>query len=268
MINHNTLLLIVDPQNDFCNPQGALYVPGAEEDMSHLARFIDKNNDFISRIILTRDQHQVIDISHPAFWSNNEGAMPPPFTPVSLADLRSHKWIPLFFSDEVEHYLEQLELQGEMSHVIWPEHCLAGSWGAAFNDDVMNAVTTWARKGRFYSIVSKGQNPLTEHFGAIRANVVIAEDPGTEVNEMLVEELKQADTIIIAGEARSHCVANTLKQIMEQPSVKGEILLLTDCMSDVAGMGKVADPIYEEAVGRGIRFTDSASLYLERLYER
>lgn len=34
-------LLIIDPQNDFCSPDGSLYVHGAEQDMQRLADFID-----------------------------------------------------------------------------------------------------------------------------------------------------------------------------------------------------------------------------------
>ncbi len=259
MEDKNIVLLIVDPQNDFCSPEGALYVPGADEDMYRVAQFIENHNDSISQIILTRDEHQVIDISHPAFWSDDKGDMPEPFTAISLADFKSHKWMPVFMFDAVGYYLQQLESSGEMTHMVWPEHCLAGSWGAAFNDDVMDAVAAWARDGRFYSIVSKGQNPLTEHFGAIRANVMLPEDPGTQVNERLVGELAMADTIIIAGEARSHCVANTLKQIMEQPVIKGEIVLLDDCMSNVTGMENIANSIYDQALKRGVIFTDSVN---------
>ncbi len=95
---------------------------------------------------------------------------------------------------------------------------------------------------------------MTEHFGALRANVVLEDDPSTHVNQRLVFELAAADTIVIAGEARSHCVANTLKQIMEQPEIKGQIILLTDCMTSVAGFENVADEVYRLAQERGIIF--------------
>ncbi|MGV8826713.1 MAG: hypothetical protein ACWA6U_00205 [Breznakibacter sp.] len=254
MEENNYLLLIIDPQNDFCDPDGALYVPGAEEDMLRLSQFIQQNQDDISQIILTRDEHQVVDISHPAFWVNAEGDMPEPFTIISYQDVLDKKWFPVFMHDEVVDYLQALEQNNEMNHVVWPEHCLAGSWGAAFNDDVMDAVTDWARVGRFYTIVSKGQNPLTEHFGAIRANVELEEDPSTQINHRLVEELAMAPTIVLAGEARSHCVANTLKQIMEQPAIQGQIIVLTDCMSNVPGFENSADAIYQEAKARGVIF--------------
>ncbi len=45
-------LLIIDPQNDFCNPgdttesnKGSLYVDGAEKDMLRLANWIKQNKD-------------------------------------------------------------------------------------------------------------------------------------------------------------------------------------------------------------------------------
>ena len=254
MQENNFLLLIVDPQNDFCHPEGALYIPGADEDMARLSQFIVQNKDDISQIIITRDEHQVMDISHPAFWSNAEGVMPDPFTVITHRDVADKKWFPVSMYNEVVDYLQALEQNDEMKHVIWPEHCLAGSWGAAFNDDLMEAISGWAREGHFYSMVSKGQNPMTEHFGALRANVVLEDDPSTHVNQRLVFELAAADTIVIAGEARSHCVANTLKQIMEQPEIKGQIILLTDCMTSVAGFENVADEVYRLAQERGIIF--------------
>lgn len=258
MEENNYLLLVIDPQNDFCDPEGALYLPGAQEDMLRLAQFISQHQDEISQIIITRDEHQLIDISHPAFWFNEQGDMPSPFTPITHQDVVGKKWFPVFMAQEVIDYLEELERNGD-KHVVWPEHCLAGAWGAAFNDDVMDAVSDWARGGCFYTVVSKGQNPLVEHSGAIRANVVQQEDPSTQVNQRLVEELAMAQTIVVAGQARNHSVANTLKQMLEQPSIQGEIIVLTDCMSDLPGFGHCVDSIFEMACARGVKFVSTDS---------
>lgn len=260
---NNYILLIVDPQNDFCHPDGALYVPGAQEDMLRLAEFVIQNKQQISQIIITRDEHQVNDISHPSFWCNEFGEFPAPYTSISLQDVEQKRWYPLFMNDEVKQYLYDLEQSGEMAHVIWPEHCLAGSWGAAIDDNVMEAVADWARDGHFYTIVSKGQNPLTEHFGALRANVMRQDDSSTQVNHRLVSYLAEASHIIIAGEARSHCVANTLKQMMEQPAIQGQIILLSDCMSNVEGMEDVADSIYNKAIETGVQWVESSSFVFE-----
>jgi nicotinamidase/pyrazinamidase len=54
-------LLIIDPQYDFCNPKGNLYVAGAEDDMKRLSTMIKKGKAKINNIHSTLDQHHIID---------------------------------------------------------------------------------------------------------------------------------------------------------------------------------------------------------------
>ena len=42
-------LLLIDVQNDFCDPNGALFVPGAEEDSKRTAEFIE---NILTRVTL------------------------------------------------------------------------------------------------------------------------------------------------------------------------------------------------------------------------
>ena len=46
-MNHNTILLIIDPQNDFCDSKGALYVPNAEKDIQNIIDLLGKHGDKI-----------------------------------------------------------------------------------------------------------------------------------------------------------------------------------------------------------------------------
>ncbi len=263
MSRFKNLLLIVDMQNDFCMPEGALYVKGAEKDVKQLAEFIEQNSNKIDHIILTQDCHQVIDISHPAFWSDRIGNHPPPFTGISPEDLGEKKWMPLFSHDNAIRYVNELSRQGEYPHTVWPEHCIAGSKGAAIADEIMEQVKNWARSGRFYDLVIKGSNPLTEHFGALRANIPIAADPETTMNIALVNTLNRYENILVAGEARSHCVANTIKQMLEVKGLSGKLQILWDAMSDVAGFEKLAIPIYDRAKEMGAKRIRLADVKLE-----
>ena len=62
-------LLIIDPQVDFCDPnRGALYVPGAEQDMKRLAKMIGRLRDKLADVHVTLDSHHFIHIAHPIFW--------------------------------------------------------------------------------------------------------------------------------------------------------------------------------------------------------
>ena len=147
-----TLLLIIDMQNDFCLPGGALYVNGAEKDAGRLGEFITRFSDIIDHIIMTQDNHNVVDISHPVFWEDKYGKPPPPFTGISSGDVEMGIWNPCFEKEKAKEYIHKLEQQAEFPHTIWPEHCIIGSSGAAIVDEIMEPVKTWARKGNFLSL--------------------------------------------------------------------------------------------------------------------
>ncbi|MBN1926049.1 MAG: hypothetical protein JW798_09445 [Prolixibacteraceae bacterium] len=251
-------LLIIDAQFDFCNPKGSLFVEGADADMKRLAAWIKTNKHKIGHITLTLDNHPVNDISHPSFWHDAGGNFPKPFTPISANDIHMGKWVPRFFREEAIHYVESLEEQGEFGHYIWPYHCLIGSHGASIDKTIMEALIEWSWDGKYYHTILKGTNPLTEHFGVFRANIPIPGQPETQLNEQLIDSLRKFDTIFLAGEARSHCVANSLKQVMDEaPSLIEKLVILDDCMSDVAGMGHLGIPIFERAREIGIRFSST-----------
>ena len=86
-------LLIIDPQNDFCDPQnGNLYVPGAEQDMLRLATMVDRLRDKLADIHVTLDSHHMVDIAHPVFWRNSNGENTAPFSQITAADVLAGTW--------------------------------------------------------------------------------------------------------------------------------------------------------------------------------
>jgi nicotinamidase/pyrazinamidase len=241
-------------QYDFCSPGGSLYIMGAEQDINRAGNFISTFSNFLDHIILTMDNHNVIDISHQVFWKDDKGNSPRVFTVITKTDVLSGKWIPQFEKEKAVEYVEKLEIQGEFPHVIWPEHCIIGSHGAAIMDEVMEPVKVWARKGNFYDVVVKGTNPLTEHFGALMANIPIEGSPETQLNIALVNKFRQFDRILIMGEARSHCVAMTIKQMLNIDGIAPKLIILKDCMSDVIGFQNLATPVFEKAMNQGAQF--------------
>lgn len=251
-------------QNDFCNPQGALFVPNADADAIRLAQFIGRHAQSIDGIILTHDTHHAIDISHPLFWTDAQGNSPDPFTTITADDVRQNRWVAREsdIRQLVLQYLIQLEEQGEFPHTIWPEHCLWGSEGAATPPVLANALADWCHLGRRYRVVQKGINPYCEHFGALRANVTLTNDSSTQLNEELLQELDAYDRIYIAGEARSHCVANTLKQLLSFPHLIKKVVMLEDCMSSIPNTEKQAAPIYERAAAMGATFCKASDINL------
>jgi nicotinamidase-related amidase len=257
--NEKVALLIIDPQNDFCSPTGTLYVPGAENDNERLALWMLKNKSQIDQTIVTLDSHHILDISHPKFWVGKDGKSPEPFTIITAKDVVDGVWkstVTLFGKDMEYTYLEELEKQGEFPHCIWPEHCIVGSWGGAVDTVINGALREWVLSGptaRYVSYVSKGTHPMTEYFGAFRPQVSIE---GSSINVQLIDTLAKYDVIYLAGQAKSHCVANSLKQIMElSMPVAKKFVVLEDTMSNVTGYEHIADSIYERAKNEGIRFT-------------
>lgn len=262
MKNQNAIL-IIDAQYDFCNPNGALYVAGADADMQRLAFWIKTNKSQIDHISVTMDSHPVNDISHPSFWQDKNGNFPNPFTPITAQEIKEGKWCPRFFPLEAIDYVDALEKQGEFEHFIWPYHCLIGSRGAALDDNIMDALIEWTKDGKFYQVVAKGTYPLTEHFGIFRANVPTANRPETQLNQTLIDTLEKYQNVYLAGEAKSHCVANSLKQAMEEaPNLANKFVILEDCMSDVTGLSHLGTPIYQKAKAMGIRFAKTIDITL------
>ncbi|QRR02817.1 nicotinamidase [Dyadobacter sandarakinus] len=254
-------LLIIDAQFDFCNPAGTLYVPGAEKDVERIAALIALEGEKIDSIFVTLDTHRVLDIAHPLFWEDANGNTVAPFTLITADAVKAGRWVPRYHYEYVLTYLEKLESEGAFGHFIWPEHCLVGSKGAALDDTVLSAVLAWThRTGKDYTAIVKGTNPLTEHFGIFRAQVPVEGAPETSLDQALLASLGTFDEILIAGEARSHCVATSIDQLLKYvPELAPKVKVLTDCMSDVTNWGHLADPIFADASEKGMVFTTSTT---------
>ncbi len=248
-------LLIVDPQNDFCDlpdsyrptdpltgsaVEPALPIAGAHADMQRLARFIDATAHALSSITVTLDSHHRLDIAHPTFWRTGSGDPVPPFTPITAAQLRAGEFVPRHEDDvpRTLNYLDELEARGRYTLMAWPVHCEIGTWGHNVHADVRAAYGRWEEDRQFIvRKVPKGANPWTEHYSALMAEVPDADDPRSQLNRGLLDSLDRADLILVAGEAGSHCVKATVEHLAEHlPGGNlSRIVLLTDCMSPVAG---------------------------------
>lgn len=261
-------LLIIDPQNDFCNPgdktghgKGALYVPNADQDMIRLSWFINANINKIDHIVVTLDFHHYNDISHPNFWTDKSGKHPEPFTKITFQDVIEEKWLPSFEPQKVKEYLQKLENQNKYAHIIWPEHCLIGSDGAAIFKPVLESINNWSKNDNYFQPIFKGMYPFSEHFGAFASQVVYDDVEETKINYQLLDELGSFETIYLAGEAKSHCVASTLEQLINfAPTLVSRLVILEDAMSDVVGFENAANSIYEQAKKLGAKFQKTEDL--------
>jgi len=253
---NKNLLLIIDAQYDFCNPKGSFFVSGAVKDIKTISKFIAKNLNEIHSIVITLDNHQINDISHPNFWRNKKGNTPSPFTQITHNEVVNGEWIPNNSLAQILSYLKILETQNEFSHFIWPEHCIVGTKGACLEEKIATSIDLWSRKTkRNYLTIVKGLNPLTEHFGVFEAQFARSEDKDTEFNQRLLNHIDKYENIYVVGEAKSHCVANTIKQLIKRsPAVLKKIIILEDTMSNFPNFEYIADNIYSEAKKLGATF--------------
>ena len=260
-------LLIVDPQNDFCDPRGSLYVKGAEEDMVRLSDAVRRLKDRWERIHVTLDTHHLVDVGHPIFWIDPEGNHPKPFTIITVEDVEKGRWSPSDESlkDRMLRYVRALHENGRYPLTIWPPHCLIGSWGHNVFEPLHKALLEWEKGYAMVEYAQKAFNPYTEHYSVIQADVPDESDPSTLPNRRLIEAVRDAETVVVAGEALSHCVANTMRDIAIHLGEKGlrKFVLLKDCTSPVAGFEAEADLFLKDAIRMGVQVTESTELFRE-----
>jgi len=254
-----TQLLVIDPQVDFCRPDGTLYVEGAEDDARRLAGLISRSLDLLDEIHVTLDSHQPVHVAHPICWVDGRGNHPAPFTLVTVEDVTgpSPRWKasdPAWQQRQVA-YVEALKAGGRYVLCIWPPHCLIGTEGHAVMPEINEAIRRWQDRFALVDFVAKGSNPHTEHYSVVKAEVPDPQDPSTQLNVGFISRLLTADRMFIAGEALSHCVANSVRDIADEfgnEHIK-KLVLLEDASSSVTGFEAYADDFLKEMTGRGMQ---------------
>jgi nicotinamidase-related amidase len=260
-------LLIIDPQNDFLDiPGAALPVPGADADMQRLADWLTGHLAQVQSITVTLDSHASVGVERTTFWQDAKGMPVAPFTLITAADVLAGAFAPRHAEkrDEVLRYLQALEAGGQRQLVVWPVHCVTGTWGHNIQSALAQAIAAWEEQsGQVCHKVLKGQHPLTEQYSAFRAEVPRADDARTQLNQTLMGELaEQTGTLLVAGEALSHCVAASVEDMLAHlpPERLRHSVLLTDCMSPVTGFEAMGQDFLLRARGNGVRTLELAAL--------
>jgi nicotinamidase-related amidase len=120
----------------------------------------------------------------------------------------------------------------------------------------------------------KGDKPFSENYSVIGPEVLTGPQGETlgVRNFQFIENLKEYDTLIITGQAKSHCVAWTVSDLLDDiratdPALAKKVYLLEDCTSPVVVPGVVdhtdaADAAFARFAEAGmhiVRSTDSES---------
>lgn len=275
------LLLGIDLQNTFCIPSAELFVAGrsgrgAVEDNVRLCEFIYRNLRHISQVVLTMDTHTAMQIFHPIWWVDEQGRHPAPLTVITREDVKRGRWrvnpaVALNMAGHGDHaaleqhaayYVEKLAEGGKYPLIIWPYHSMLGGIGHAIVSAIEEAVFfhTIARASQARFEI-KGDHPLTENYSALRPELLEGPlGPIAEKNTQLLEMLLSYDVVAVAGQAKSHCVAWTIDDLLAEirerdPALARKVYLLEDCTSPVVVPGVV--DFTKEADAAFARFADA-----------
>ncbi len=280
-------LVAVDVQNTFCIPGFELYVggrsgTGAVDDSRRLSEFIYRNLDVLTQICPTMDTHQAMQIFHSLYLVNDKGEHPAPFTLISGEDIEEGRWKfnpALNYSFQIDegygqehllHYTRKLKQGGKYDLTVWPFHGMLGGIGHALVPSVEEAV--------FFHCVArysqtdfhvKGDRPFTEHYSVLGPEV--REGPRGEPigmkSDKFFRKLLQFDAVVIAGQAKSHCVAWTIDDLLEDILARDrrlveKVYLLEDCTSPVVVPGvmdytDLADAAFERFSDAGMHVVRS-----------
>jgi nicotinamidase/pyrazinamidase len=157
---NKTLLLMIDVQNDFC-PGGALAVQDGDGVISPLNALSSAFAQAGGRVAATQDWHPAGHVS----FASSHGKQPGDI--IDLADVRGQ--------------------------VLWPDHCIQGTEGAAFHDGLeLNTVNLFIRKG-----FRKGLDSYSAFFENDRCTPTGLEGAIKQMN---------IETVIIGGLATDYCV--------------------------------------------------------------
>lgn len=257
-------LLLIDPQNDFCDiPDAALPVPGADADMERVAAFIRAAGGALAEVVVTLDSHATVGIERPTFWQQGDGRPLVSLTQITEESVRQGRYQPRRreLLSEVLAYLQALEAGGRYRLMVWPVHCVVGTWGHNMHAAVSAAISAWEEEAQRGAVkVMKGLNPLTEQYSAVRAEVPREDDPATDTNALLVRHAQVDDGMLfVAGEASSHCVAATMADLIEMMSSeqRARVVILRDCMSPVQGFETHSDQFFARMAAQGARIMAS-----------
>jgi nicotinamidase-related amidase len=280
-------LLVVDAQNTFCVPQFELFVAGrsgrgAVDDSRRLCEFVYRNLGAITQIYPSLDTHHAMQVFHAVWLVDDAGQHPDPYTLVSADDVEAGRWkvnpavadalgIDAGYAERhLAHYTRRLAEGGKYDLTIWPYHAMLGGIGHALVSAVEEAIFFhgMARSSQ-PDFQVKGDNPLTEHYSMLGPEVTEGPD-GDRLgakNRDLIEKLLTFDAVVVAGQAKSHCVAWTIDDLLASDSVQDERLaermyLLEDCSSPVVVPGVVdytdeANAAFERFAAAGVHVVRS-----------
>lgn len=281
-------LMPIDCQNTFCIPGYELFVggrsgTGAVDDNQRLAEFIYRNLGVITEIAPTMDTHMLMQIFHAIYLVNDRGEHPAPYSLIKLDDIENGVWRVnpavaysvyggdyAFLQRHLLHYARSLKAGGKYDLTVWPYHAMLGgishALAAAIEEACFFHAVARSAQTRFEI---KGGNPLFENYSVLRGEVL--DGPSGEAlgqkNTRFIKKLLSFDAVVIAGQAKSHCVAWTIDDLLREIAfvdhkLAEKVYLLEDCTSPVVVPNVIdytvqADAAFQRFDGAGMHVVRS-----------
>lgn len=256
------LLLCIDVQKDFIEG-GALAVPGSIGDVERITRFIYNNMEGITDIMCSMDTHYPFHIFFPSWWRDADGNTPKPYTEITYDDVSNGIWRPIIgdLQDSLT-YLQKLEEKSKKKLCIWTYHCIHGTEGFDLENEFAKMVYYHATARKTIPrILHKGTDFYSEMYGIIKPEYSKKNIKNTKV----LNALQNYDEIYVVGEAASHCLMESVKQIAEEyatrPEITSKITILEDCTSPIGGYEQMTQKAFDMFKRNyGIKFAKSTDI--------
>ena len=222
-----------------------------------------------------------MQVFHAIWLVDERGDHPAPYTLVSAEDVATGRWrlnsavaealgIDIDYAERhLAYYTRRLAEGGKYDLTVWPYHAMLGGIGHALVSAVEEAI--FFHGLALYSSPDfqvKGDNPLTEHYSLLGPEVTEGPD-GDRLggkNTELIEKLLTFDAVVVAGQAKSHCLAWSIDDLLDDEDVRERLAertyLLEDCTSPVVVPGVVdytdeADAAFERYAAAGMHVVRS-----------
>jgi nicotinamidase-related amidase len=235
-------------------------------DTLRIVEWILRNTDKITAIAASLDSHIPIQIFFQTWWADADGRPPHPYTPISSEEVEEGKWRPVYEEAWSVEYVHRLREKAKKDLMIWPYHTLIGTQGHNITPALYEAIAYHSAARRVKpEFITKGIIAKTEYYSLLEPEVKVEEDPRGSLNEDFLDRLLSFDAIYVAGQAKSHCVLETITSIVNRYGDRREIIekfhVLMDCTSSVQhpeiDFEAIAQEAYRAFEKKGLRLVES-----------
>ena len=202
---NNSALVVVDLQEDFLPPDGALAVQGGRDVIPRILRLLDVSKYKWKAVVATQDWHP---INHCSFASQ-------------------HKMLP-FMQKTFEHPLKQKDESGNILssvQTVWPDHCVQQSKGSEIDPQFLKSFEELKLCNPSTKIIRKGYIAEQEYYSCFEDIWGVHK---TEITDFLRK--REITSLYFVGLAYDFCV---LLSALDSAKYGFDTYVIKDCSESV-----------------------------------